>query len=164
MEKLPESTIEQDGLLVTVSRDGRLWLDCCIDSYKGIHCEKARRDGYPAGFSFAHYGAGFSVGLRVPFGVSLEDIEKMCSGRYRLKGERRLKVHPPTVTSSVFADTRDAIRLGIREYPGTEIPKWADALIESEHEYLLKMIERNKVRQNMLGESLLRTQGATSSD
>lgn len=140
-----------DGLLVTRSRDGRLWLDCYIDSFKGIDVRKAHADGYPAGCDFAHYGAGFSDGLRVPFGVSLEDIEKMCSGRYRVKGERRLKVHLPTPEPNrdiprILKCARNGIDRGIWEYSGMEAPKWADALTEPEYQFLLEMIERNKKR------------------
>lgn len=154
MQKLPEATIERDGLLVTVSRDGRWWLDCNIDTYKGINCDEARQEGYPAGCFFCNYGASVSDVLRVPFGVTAKDVEQICSGRYSRKSRfsNFIEVRLPKLrdsdcpVSGLFYHVRDGIKRSITEYLGTEIPRWADALTESEFSLLLEMIERNRKR------------------
>lgn len=143
------TVIEKDGMLATISRDGRLWLDCYIDTFRGINIAKAHADGYPAGCHFAHYGAGFSDSLRVPFGVTRDEVERVCKGRYRNKGNSWIRLYLPTcensqVDSGIFPNARNGIHRAIWEYQSTEIPVWADALTEPEYQFLLDSIERNK--------------------
>ncbi len=151
------TVIEKDGMLATISRDGRLWLDCYIDTFRGINIAKAHADGYPAGCHFAHYGAGFSDSLRVPFGVTRDEVEAACRGRYRNKGNSWIKLYFPTrensesCSSGIFQVARDGIHREIWGYSSTEIPVWADALTESEYQFLLERIERYKAHKASKG-------------